>query len=121
MAHTLVRLARSAPTNVATDAAVTAERLVTHLAFTYLIGALPAENTFAINTSRRQAIFMGQVAVMAKISALAGQTAYRADQRFQTMPQRIPDGISADFGGAIFNANRHEELRLPDDLEIKQG
>ena len=115
-----MRLARSTPTSVATDAAVTAEWFVTHLAFTYLIGALPAENTFAINTSRRQAIFIGQVAVMAKISALAGQTAYRADQRFQTMPQRIPDGISAGFGDAIFNVNWHEELGLPDDLEVKQ-
>ena len=38
MAHAQVRLARSAPTNVATDAAVTAERFVTHRAFTYLIG-----------------------------------------------------------------------------------
>jgi hypothetical protein len=79
VAHALVRLARSAPTFVATDAAVTAERLVTHFAFTHLTGALPAENTFTINTSRRQAIFMGQVAVMAKVSALAGQTAYPAD------------------------------------------
>ena len=121
MTHALVRLARSAPTNVATDTAVTAERFVTHLAFTYLIGALPAKNTFAVNTSRCQAIFIGQVAVMAKINALVGQTAYRADQRFQTMPQRIPDGISADFGAAIFNVNRREELWLPDDLEIKQG
>jgi len=94
---------------------------VTHFAFTYLIGTLPAENTFAINTSRRQAIFIGQVAVMAKISALDGQSAYRADQRFQTMPQWIPDGMSADYGGAILNFNRHEELGLPDDLEIKQG
>jgi hypothetical protein len=49
-----------------------AQRLVTYLALVDFVSALLAKNALAINAGRSQAILVCQVAVVAKIGALAG-------------------------------------------------
>ena len=83
MAKALVFLAGTPAALTADDTAVATERTVAHIALANLAAAVLAKDTLALNTGRRQTIFMGQVAVVAKIREPAGLTAYLAGQWLQ--------------------------------------
>lgn len=74
-------LARMATTITAGQLTMAAEWLMAHNATADFMGTILTKYPLTINTGRGQAIFVGQVTVMAKVEALGRAVTYLALQR----------------------------------------